>query len=327
MTIRESDTELFFQFMEERNWQLEKSEGFPTIDTVSYFYRKDSQQIQLDVEHWSDTSLKGDTGTIGQLINQFELYKTFYSGDEKNLFQKEESFQGSALIYLLKNLKEINLISYGMLAILNLLFVLPCILWLSSKSSYSYFELGLLIFVALTFLFLSRIYIRSIAKQIHKKKSHIDGIKDYPELGFKSRANKLISLELRKYLYSNVYDQTYYDCFHFCNEEISIIVGNFNLSITRRINGKIGSQNLKDRAFIYFESKGFQRDAKFQNTKELIDFFKAENKLDLDFLSKYQLNGQVHGNSCIVFFVEDIEHPQAKLFLISKLQLATKSVD
>lgn len=211
MTIHESDTELFFQFLEERNWELEKSEGFPTIDTVSYFYRKDSQQIQLDVEHWSDTSLKGDTRTISQLINQFELYKTFNSGNEKTLFQKEKSIKGSAIAYLLKNLKEIDLISYGILATLNLLFILPCFLWLYSKSSYSYFELGLLFFVILIYLFLSYIYIRSIGKQIHKKRSHCNAIKDYPEISYISRANKLIRSELQKNLYSEVYYQTYTD--------------------------------------------------------------------------------------------------------------------
>lgn len=65
---------------------------------------------------------------------------------------------------------------------------------------------------------------------------------------------------------------------------------------------------------------------KFQNSKEFIDFFKTENQLDLALLSKYQLNGQLHGNSCIVFFSEVIECPQAKLFLMSKLQFSTKSV-
>jgi hypothetical protein len=325
MTIPESDTELFFEFLEEKNWKLEKVEGIPTIDMDCYFYEKNGLQIKIDVEHWRDTVIHGDNEILNTLLKRFALFKEFHPGDEKKLFQKIERFQGSALIYLLKNLKEIDLISYGILATLNLLFLIPCFLWFSSKSSYSYFELGLLFFVLLIYLFLSRIYIRSIAGQIQIKKSHLNAIKDYPELSYISRANKFISLELKKQLYSKVYDQTYYGCFHICNESKLIIVGNFNLSITRRVNGKIGPQNLKDRAFIYFEFENGQKDAKFQNSKELINYFKAENQFDLAFLSNYQLNGQVYENSCIIFFNELIEHPHVKLFLINKLQHAATS--
>ena len=329
--MRETRTDKFLEFLSSEGWVEVKSDVIPTLDSTETSFQKEEKSLKVTIEFGQKTQVEGNGSFVEELESIFHIYReasvkpklafSFTSEDAfKPLDKKIKAFK-----VLSSERSSLRFMDFFYPLILSVLFLTPISLWImvrvtgSNARAFAIWEIILIVVLLLLYIGMLYISIQSSAQGLHKEKLYKTALtqsKRLKDIRFLRIAVKAIPLALKKHIYSRVYNQRYDYAYEGSKGGNRVLVGDIENSITRRINGKIGSLVTSERSFILIGQDKVHDTRELENSKEVIVFLKDELQIDISALKDFKLTGKVFESSTIIFFEDVIENPSVKLEIV-----------
>ncbi len=221
------------------------------------------------------------------------------------------------------------------LVLITALFLGPPVLWGISRDSFKTWEIVLVVLLLIFYGLLVYFSFRVIRVTLSQKKWHMQALSD-ADMSLKKitrfSSNNIHTLEssqtLRNELYGNNYSKSFTNNYVASLNSHRVIIGDFELSLIRRVNGKVGRLSRQRRSYILIENTKSAEENLMDNSLEVLNFMRTHVDLDLPELSELELSGKAHGGAIILFLDKVITHPQRKIELLQYLirQLSSSSM-